>query len=114
MCTKYISMWNLKKKPYQLQGLSLSVKHDYFTGENGEDSSSSSEDWQDERDLRDWAKIQHRSLSMEDNKSTTTKSSEFGLIPHSAELHRPVSYTEIKQEKTDKIIKAGAMGTVER
>ncbi|XP_071169861.1 leucine-rich repeat-containing protein 27-like isoform X8 [Mytilus edulis] len=84
------------------------------TGENGEDSSSSSEDWQDERDLRDWAKIQHRSLSMEDNKSTTTKSSEFGLIPHSAELHRPVSYTEIKQEKTDKIIKAGAMGTVER
>ncbi|VDI52649.1 leucine-rich repeat-containing protein 27-like isoform X1 [Mytilus edulis] len=83
------------------------------TGENGEDSSSSSEDWQDERDLRDWAKIQHRSLSMEDNKSTTTKSSEFGLIPHSAELHRPVSYTEIKQEKTDKIIKAGAMGTVE-
>lgn len=51
---------------------------------------------------------------MEDNKSTTTKSSEFGLIPHSAELHRPVSYTEIKQEKTDKIIKAGAMGTVER
>ncbi|CAC5425933.1 unnamed protein product [Mytilus coruscus] len=83
-------------------------------GENGEDSSSSSEDWQDERDLRDWAKIQHRSLSMEDNKSTTTKSSEFGLIPHSAELHRPVSYTEIKQEKTDKIMKAGAMGTVDR
>ncbi|XP_052102130.1 leucine-rich repeat-containing protein 27-like isoform X4 [Mytilus californianus] len=83
-------------------------------GENGEDSSSSSEDWQDERDLRDWAKIQHRSLSMEDNKSTTTKSSEFGLVPHSAELHRPVSYTEIKQEKTDKIMKAGAMGTVDR
>lgn len=83
-------------------------------GENGEDSSSSSEDWQDERDLRDWAKIQHRSIYMEDNKSTTTKSSEFGLVPHTAELHRPVSYTEIKQEKADKIKKAGAMGTVDR
>ena len=86
----------------------------HIAGENGEDSSSSSEDWQDERDLRDWAKIQHRSLSMEDNKSTTTKSSEFGLVPLSAELHRPVSYTDLKQEKTDKIKKAGAMGTVDR
>lgn len=52
---------------------------------------------------------------MEDTKSTTTKSSDlFGPVLHSAELHRPVSYTEMKQEKSEKLKKAGASGIVER
>jgi len=38
----------------------------------------------------------------------------FLQIIRSAELHRPVSYTSIKQEKQEKIKKAGAMGTVPR
>ncbi|XP_069139582.1 leucine-rich repeat-containing protein 27-like isoform X2 [Argopecten irradians] len=78
------------------------------------DSSSSSDDWQDEDDLRNYARRKHIG-KMEDTKSTTTKSSDmFGVVPHSAELHRPVSYTEMKQEKKEKLKKAGAAGTVDR
>ncbi|XP_069139584.1 leucine-rich repeat-containing protein 27-like isoform X4 [Argopecten irradians] len=77
------------------------------------DSSSSSDDWQDEDDLRNYARRKHIG-KMEDTKSTTTKSSDmFGVVPHSAELHRPVSYTEMKQEKKEKLKKAGAAGTVD-
>ncbi|OWF51769.1 leucine-rich repeat-containing protein 27-like isoform X3 [Mizuhopecten yessoensis] len=87
-------------------------------GGNGDDgaendSSSSSDDWQDEDDLRNYARRKHIG-NMEDMKSTTTKSSDmFGVVPHSAELHRPVSYTEMKQEKKEKLQKAGAAGTVD-
>ncbi|XP_060082531.1 leucine-rich repeat-containing protein 27-like [Ylistrum balloti] len=85
------------------------------SGDNGAEnqSSSSSDDWQDEDDLRNYARRKHIG-KMEDTKSTTTKSSDmFGVVPHSAELHRPVSYTEMKQEKNEKLKKAGAAGTVD-
>ncbi|XP_033756549.1 leucine-rich repeat-containing protein 27-like isoform X6 [Pecten maximus] len=86
------------------------------SGDNGaeNESTSSSDDWQDEDDLRNYARRKHIG-KMEDTKSTTTKSSDmFGVVPHSAELHRPVSYTEMKQEKKEKLKKAGAAGTVDR
>ncbi|XP_033756544.1 leucine-rich repeat-containing protein 27-like isoform X2 [Pecten maximus] len=85
------------------------------SGDNGaeNESTSSSDDWQDEDDLRNYARRKHIG-KMEDTKSTTTKSSDmFGVVPHSAELHRPVSYTEMKQEKKEKLKKAGAAGTVD-
>lgn len=85
------------------------------TGEGGE-SSTSSDEWEDDdTNLQNFARKMHRA-KLDDGKSTiTTKSSDlFGPVNHTAALHRPVSYTEIKQEKMEKLQKAGATGTVER
>ncbi|XP_062609001.1 leucine-rich repeat-containing protein 27-like isoform X4 [Saccostrea cucullata] len=80
-----------------------------------ESSSSSSDDWDDGDDLQDYAKRRQRTLALEDAKSTTTKSSDpFGPVPQPVALHQPVSYTDKKLEKAEKVRKAGASGTVER
>ena len=87
------------------------------TGPHGEDSSSSSDDWDDGDDLLDYAKRRQRSLAIDDTKSTTTKSSDpFAPVPQTqtVALHRPVSYTERKQERDERVRKAGASGTVDR
>ncbi|XP_061180066.1 leucine-rich repeat-containing protein 27-like isoform X3 [Saccostrea echinata] len=77
-------------------------------------SSSSSDDWDDGDDLQDYAKRRQRTLALEDAKSTTTKSSDpFGPVPQPVALHQPVSYTDKKQEKAEKVRRAGASGTVE-
>ena len=41
-----------------------------------------------------------------------TESEQFAPINKSAELHRPISYSALKQTKAEKIRKAGAMGTL--
>lgn len=100
--------------------LSLSLSFSHFDiiappGSPGNGSSSSSDDWDDGDDLQDYAKRRQRTLALDDAKSTTTKSSDpFGPVPQPVALHRPVSYTDKKQEKAEKVRRAGASGTVER
>ncbi|XP_065924233.1 leucine-rich repeat-containing protein 27 isoform X5 [Magallana gigas] len=85
-----------------------------LNGSPGNGSSSSSDDWDDGDDLQDYAKRRQRTLALDDAKSTTTKSSDpFGPVPQPVALHRPVSYTDKKQEKAEKVRRAGASGTVE-
>lgn len=53
--------------------------------------------------------------SLEDAKSTTTKSSDLvGPTHQPVELHRPVSYTKMKNDKAERVKKAGASGTLDR
>ncbi|XP_078310269.1 leucine-rich repeat-containing protein 27-like isoform X6 [Crassostrea virginica] len=85
-----------------------------LNGSPGNGSSSSSDEWDDGDDLQDYAKRRQRTLALDDAKSTTTKSSDpFGPVPQPVALHQPVSYTDKKQEKAEKVRRAGASGTVE-
>ncbi|XP_048747713.1 leucine-rich repeat-containing protein 27-like isoform X2 [Ostrea edulis] len=85
-----------------------------LNGSPGNESSSSSDDWDDGDDLQDYAKRRQRTLALDDAKSTTTKSSDpFGPVPQPVAFHQPVSYTDKKQEKAEKVRRAGASGTVE-
>jgi len=77
--------------------------------------SSSSDDWEEDNgDLREYAyrRVQERAISTEAAKRAA--SGQIVPINKTVELHRPVSYESLKQLKTEKIKKAGAMGTVSK
>ena len=82
-------------------------------GLQGDDSSSSDDDWDnDDGDLRQYAynQVQERINSTE----VAKKESSGQIVPmnKSAELHRPVSYTTLKKNKREKLLKAGVLGRV--
>ncbi|XP_045189206.2 leucine-rich repeat-containing protein 27-like isoform X11 [Mercenaria mercenaria] len=74
-------------------------------------SSSSDDDWDEDGDLKQYAyrQAQERTLSTEAAKRAA--SGQIVPLNKTVQLHRPVSYTSIKQTKEEKIKKAGAMGT---
>ncbi|XP_052771932.1 leucine-rich repeat-containing protein 27-like isoform X1 [Mya arenaria] len=77
-------------------------------------SSSSTDDWEEgDGDLRAYAyhQARDRALSTRAERHAQT-SAQMAPEHRSAELHRPLSYTSLKQEKQDKIKKAGASGTI--
>ncbi|XP_045189207.2 leucine-rich repeat-containing protein 27-like isoform X12 [Mercenaria mercenaria] len=78
---------------------------------NGNGSSSSDDDWDEDGDLKQYAyrQAQERTLSTEAAKRAA--SGQIVPLNKTVQLHRPVSYTSIKQTKEEKIKKAGAMGT---
>ncbi|WAR21550.1 hypothetical protein MAR_015524, partial [Mya arenaria] len=79
-------------------------------------SSSSTDDWEEgDGDLRAYAyhQARDRALSTRAERHAQT-SAQMAPEHRSAELHRPLSYTSLKQEKQDKIKKAGASGTIPR
>ena len=84
-----------------------------FTEDDEESSSSDDDDWdEDGGDLRQYAlrQLQQRSLSTE----AARKEEEIRPMNKSAELHRPVTFTEMKKSKVEKLLKAGATGKVEK
>ncbi|KAL4231471.1 hypothetical protein ACF0H5_009048 [Mactra antiquata] len=81
-------------------------------GESLGDSSSSEDDWDEDGDLKRYAyhRAQERIMSSELAKHADT--GQIVPINKTVQLHRPISYTSIKQTKTEKLQKAGAMGTL--
>ncbi|XP_052226803.1 leucine-rich repeat-containing protein 27-like isoform X2 [Dreissena polymorpha] len=81
-----------------------------------DEGSSSSDNWEDdEGDLRQYAyrRAHERTLSTTEQ-ARQTAPGQIAPINKSAELHRPVSYTSLKQTKNEKLKKAGAMGIIPR
>ncbi|XP_045189197.2 leucine-rich repeat-containing protein 27-like isoform X3 [Mercenaria mercenaria] len=80
-------------------------------GDSLDGSSSSDDDWDEDGDLKQYAyrQAQERTLSTEAAKRAA--SGQIVPLNKTVQLHRPVSYTSIKQTKEEKIKKAGAMGT---
>lgn len=79
----------------------------------GDDSNSSDDDWEiDDGDLRQYAynQVQDRINSTE----VAKRESSGQIVPmnKSVELHRPVSYTVLKKNKREKLLKAGVLGKV--
>ncbi|XP_071089902.1 leucine-rich repeat-containing protein 27-like isoform X1 [Haliotis cracherodii] len=76
------------------------------------EDSSSDDEW--DGSLGEIARMRQRARSKHHQKSAGSNSDIGGLVPHSAELHRPVSYTDIKQQHLEKLKKVGASGKLER
>ncbi|KAL5021147.1 hypothetical protein ScPMuIL_000302 [Solemya velum] len=87
-----------------------------INGNGHANDSSSSDDWNEELEDYTYSQMYGRGMSLEDTLSAATyrSASLVGPVLQTAELHRPVSYTEMKQERVEKLRKAGAMGTVDR
>ncbi|XP_046371501.1 leucine-rich repeat-containing protein 27-like isoform X2 [Haliotis rufescens] len=75
------------------------------------EDSSSDDEW--DGSLGEIARMRQRARSKHHQKSAGSNSDIGGLVPHSAELHRPVSYTDIKQQHLEKLKKVGASGKLE-
>ncbi|XP_060599495.1 leucine-rich repeat-containing protein 27-like isoform X10 [Ruditapes philippinarum] len=79
---------------------------------NGNGSSSSDDDWDEDGDLKQYAYRQAHERTMVEEAAKRATSGQIVPLNKTAQLHRPVSYTSIKQTKDEKIKKAGAMGTL--
>ncbi|XP_046556441.1 leucine-rich repeat-containing protein 27-like [Haliotis rubra] len=75
------------------------------------EDSSSDDEW--DGSLGEIARMRQRARSKHHHKSAGSNPDIGGLVPHSAELHRPVSYTEMKQQHLEKLKKVGASGKLE-
>ncbi|XP_060599494.1 leucine-rich repeat-containing protein 27-like isoform X9 [Ruditapes philippinarum] len=94
-------------EPSPLPALRLQNQHSKSDG-----SSSSDDDWDEDGDLKQYAYRQAHERTMVEEAAKRATSGQIVPLNKTAQLHRPVSYTSIKQTKDEKIKKAGAMGTL--
>ena len=77
--------------------------------------SSGDDDW--DGSMGEYAEYlkRQRCLSHEQGRHSSDKNNNLvGPVPSTAELHRPVSYTELRQQHLDKLRRAKASGTMDR
>ncbi|XP_060599487.1 leucine-rich repeat-containing protein 27-like isoform X3 [Ruditapes philippinarum] len=95
-----------------VEEMSENLVNDEQNDDDLDGSSSSDDDWDEDGDLKQYAYRQAHERTMVEEAAKRATSGQIVPLNKTAQLHRPVSYTSIKQTKDEKIKKAGAMGTL--